>query len=369
MPNVIVKKVSKSYGKVHALNNVSLEVKDGEYITIVGPSGCGKTTLIKTIAGIVTPDTGDVVVDGVSVNTLSIEERNTGYVFQEIALFPHMTSYENVSYGLMVRGTSPQKRDGPVQEMFYMMGMAEYASLYPKEMSGGAKQKIAISRALISGSTFLLLDEPLGALDLKVRTLLRYELRKLVKDLHLTAIHVTHDQEEALSISDKIVIMRSGTVVEMGNPERLYLNPSTLFTAEFLGEANFLVGEISNIESGYAEVYVNEKVIKGILREGVSFSKGDRCVLAIRPEFVELSLKPDGENVLDGVVMSSSFVGDHFRYELKTPNGVELLSKSIVKEEALGFDVGEQVYATLPSDKLLTFSYPSEGLGKAISLE
>jgi ABC-type Fe3+/spermidine/putrescine transport system ATPase subunit len=369
MPEVVVKGVSKSYGVVKALTDVSLIVSEGEYVSIVGPSGCGKTTLIKTIAGIVNPDEGEVEVDGKVVNRLPIEERNTGYVFQEIALFPHMTSYDNVSYGLMVRGVNPTEREGPVDEMFYMMGLAEYASLYPKEMSGGAKQKIAISRALISGSTFLLLDEPLGALDLKVRTSLRYELRSLVKDLGLTAIHVTHDQEEALSISDRIIIMRAGTIVESGIPEELYLNPQTLFAAEFLGEANFLVGNVTKKDSKEIEVDVNNVLLRAALKKELLLAKGDRCVLAIRPEFVKLSLKPDGENVLQCFVETSTFAGDHFRYSLKASNGVKLLTKTIVKGELLGFDIGEEAYATIPHDKLLVYSYPPEGLEKAISLE
>ena len=369
MPEVVVKDVSKSYGVVKALVNVSLKITDGEYVSIVGPSGCGKTTLIKTIAGIVKPDTGDVIIDGKTVNRLPIEERNTGYVFQEIALFPHMTSYDNVSYGLMVKGENPMEREGPVEEMFYMMGLAEYASLYPKEMSGGARQKIAISRALISGSTFLLLDEPLGALDLKVRTSLRYELRSLVKDLGLTAIHVTHDQEEALSISDRIIIMRAGTVVESGEPMELYMNPQTLFAAEFLGEANFLSGTISKMGSNLIEVKIGDSLLHVHLKNRITMAEGDRCILAIRPEFVELSLKSTSENSLKCVVETSTFAGDHFRYGLKASNGVELLTKSIAKGEILGFDVGEEVYANLPNDKLLVFNYPSEGLEKAISLE
>ena len=369
MPEVIVKNVSKSYGAVKALVDVSLRVKDGEYVCIVGPSGCGKTSLIKTVAGIVKPDTGEVIIDDKAVNKLPIEERNTGYVFQEIALFPHMTSYDNVSYGLMVRGENPQEREGPVEEMFYMMGLAEYASLYPKEMSGGARQKIAISRALVSGSRFLLLDEPLGALDLKVRTSLRYELRSLVKDLGLTAIHVTHDQEEALSISDRIVIMRAGTVVESGEPMELYMNPKTLFTAEFLGEANFLVGNVTKIDSSYIEVKIENSVLRAQLKTDTPISTGDRCVLAIRPEFVGLNLKSTKVNSLRCTVESSTFAGDHFRYGLQCSKGVKLISKSIVKGEILGFDIGEEVYANFPQGKLLVFSYPPEGLEKAISLE
>ncbi len=244
MPKIRVEGVKKSYGKVVALNGVNLTIRDGEYLSIVGPSGCGKTTLIKSIAGVVQPDGGDIFIDDNKVTQLPIEDRGVGYVFQEIALFPHMNVYDNVSYGLMVKGVTPLEREVPVEEMLHMMNLEDYVSLYPNELSGGARQKAAISRALTSGSTLLLLDEPLGALDLKVRTVLRYELRKLVKDLGLTAVHVTHDQEEALSISDRIVVMKAGKIVEVGLPIQLYMRPKEIFTAKFLGEANFITGEI-----------------------------------------------------------------------------------------------------------------------------
>ncbi len=369
MPEIRVEKVSKAYGDVRALQDVSLTVDTGEYVTIVGPSGCGKTTLIKTIAGIVKPDTGDVHIDGKLTTALPIEDRGVGYVFQEIALFPHMNTYDNVSYGLMVKGVTPKDRRSPVEEMLYMMGLDDYASMYPTELSGGAKQKTAISRALISGSTLLLLDEPLGALDLKVRTSLRYDLRKLVKDLGLTAIHVTHDQEEALSISDRIVVMKAGRIVEVGQPQEMYMNPRELFTAKFLGEANFLTGTINKLTRNTAEVAIDGSVLKAEVREEAVLREGEPCVLAIRPEFIEVTREPMSGNVWECDIESVSFVGDFFRYELSASNGEVFLSKTAVRGDAVGFAAGDAVYAALPAERLLIFRYPEEDLEKTLSLE
>jgi ABC-type Fe3+/spermidine/putrescine transport system ATPase subunit len=222
----------------------------------------------------VKPDAGEVLIDGNRVTPLPIEDRSVGYVFQEIALFPHMNVYDNVSYGLMVRGVPPSERRGPVEEMLHMMNLEEYVSLYPKELSGGAKQKTAVSRALTSGSMLLLLDEPLGALDLKVRTALRYELRRLVKDLGLTAIHVTHDQEEALSISDRVVVMKAGKIVEDGSPMQLYMRPKEIFTAKFLGEANFMIGEVSTVNGGSSRFYVSGSSLSAGINDEFSPNNG-----------------------------------------------------------------------------------------------
>jgi ABC-type Fe3+/spermidine/putrescine transport system ATPase subunit len=369
MPEIKAEGLKKEYGKVTALNGVSLTIKDGEYLSIVGPSGCGKTTLIKSIAGVVKPDAGDILINSNRVTPLPIEERGVGYVFQEIALFPHMNVYDNVSYGLMVRGVPPTDRRGPVEEMLHMMVLEDYVSLYPKELSGGARQKTAISRALTSGSTLLLLDEPLGALDLKVRTVLRYELRKLVKDLGLTAIHVTHDQEEALSVSDRVVVMKAGKIVEVGSPMQLYLRPKEIFTAKFLGEANFMIGEVSNANGGRPRFYVSGSSLSAGINGEFSPNNGETCVLAIRPEFIDLTIKPGNVNSWACEIVSASFVGDSMRYEVRTENGVLLLVKTPISGGESGLVIGDKAYATLPEENLLLYRLPEEGLEKALSLE
>lgn len=369
MPEIRASGIRKQYGDIVALNGVDLTIHDGEYLSIVGPSGCGKTSLIKSIAGVVHPDAGEIFIDEKNVTPLPIEDRGIGYVFQEIALFPHMNVYDNVSYGLMIRGSSPPEREGPVEEMLHMMNLDDYVALYPKELSGGAKQKTAISRALTSGSTLLLLDEPLGALDLKVRTVLRYELRRLVKDLGLTAIHVTHDQEEALSISDRIVVMKAGKIVEVGTPEQLYMKPKELFTAKFLGEANFIGGEVTNVEDSDLTLNVNNSEILARCDLVPSLGANEACVLAIRPEFIGIYRKPQEENSIKCEVAEASFVGDSMRYTIKLGNGVSLLVKMPISGFEPSLEIGNEAYLSLPIENLLVFRVPEEGMEKALSLE
>jgi ABC-type Fe3+/spermidine/putrescine transport system ATPase subunit len=369
MPEIRAEGLRKEYGEITALNGVDLTIKDGEYLTIVGPSGCGKTTLIKSIAGIIQPDAGEIKINGDRVTPLPIEDRGVGYVFQEIALFPHMNVYDNVSYGLMVKGVSPPERMGPVEEMLHMMNLEVYVSLYPRELSGGARQKTAISRALTSGSTLLLLDEPLGALDLKVRTVLRYELRKLVKDLGLTAIHVTHDQEEALSVSDRIVIMKRGKIVEIGPPLQLYLRPKEIFTAKFLGEANFMTGEVTGAKDKGISINVSGSKLNAIISDITSPKKGEVCVIAIRPEFLDLSPKPRKGNSWACDIVGASFVGDSMRYEVRAENGVTLLIKTPITGVESSFKAGDKAFVTLPEENLILYELPEEGLEKTLSLE
>ncbi len=371
MTGVRVEKVTKTYGPITALRDVSLEVHGGEYVTIVGPSGCGKTTLIKSIAGIVQPDGGEIYIEDRPVNGTPVEEREVGYVFQEIALFPHMTVGDNVSYGLMVKGVPPRERRSPINEMLELMSLADRSSFYPEGLSGGARQKTAVARALASGSGLLLLDEPLGALDLKVRGALRYELRSLVKDLGLTAIHVTHDQEEALSISDRILVMKAGRVVEAGRPEELYMLPRNLFTAKFLGEANFIEGEVSGRSEGGYLVDSNgfSFIVNG--DGGPSYEEGEACVLMIRPEFVALNPgeRPGRRNVLRGAVKTGVFVGDSMRYEVEVENGITLLAKYPLSQTEPEIVAGDEVSMELPRERMLIYKYPPEGLEKELSLE
>ena len=371
MTGVRVEGVTKTYGSIIALRSVDLEVHSGEYVTIVGPSGCGKTTLIKSIAGIIKPDEGEIYVDDRPVNGLQIEERGIGYVFQEIALFPQMTVRDNISYGLMVKGIPPRERRGPVNEILELMSLADRRTSYPDSLSGGARQKTAVARALASGSGLLLLDEPLGSLDLRVRGVLRYELRSLVKDLGLTAIHVTHDQEEALSISDRIVVMKAGRVVEVGRPMDLYLLPRSLFTAKFLGEANFMKGVVSQrLAEGYVvDAHGHSFSVNG---DGAhALDEGEACVLMIRPEFVALDLKKGNErpNVLRGTIKGDVFVGDSIRYEVEAENGITILAKYPLSQIEPEIGVGDEVFMDMPSEHTLIYKLPHEGLENELSLE
>jgi len=370
MPNIRLDGVTKTYGEIAALRDASLEIHDGEYLCIVGPSGCGKTTLIKSITGIVKPDRGEIFIDGNPVTPMPVEDRGTGYVFQEIALFPNMNVYDNVSYGLMVKGESVDGRRGTVTEMLDMLQMRGSSASLPSELSGGTRQKTAIARALASGSTLLLLDEPLGALDFKVRTVIRYELRRLVKALGLTAVHVTHDQEEALSIADRIIVMKAARIIEVGSPDELYLNPKNLFTAKFLGEANFLTCRVIGISGKTCRVDAGGTTLSIRRREDLELKPSQECVVAIRPEFVKLfNGRRHRANTLRGRMMEVSFLGEARSYIVETPSRLSIQLKVPASEEEPDIRVGDEVSIMLPEDHMLIYGYPAEGIDKELALE
>lgn len=358
--------VTKRYGKIIANDNVSLTIEDGEYVSVIGPSGCGKTTLIKNIAGIIRPDEGKIYIDGQRVNDLPIEERGIGYVFQNIALFPHMTVWGNVTYGPRVRGRPLEEIRPLAIEMLEMIKLSTRSDAYPSELSGGTQQKTAVARALTSKAELLLLDEPLGALDVKVRAELRHELRRLVKDLNLTALHVTHDQEEAMSISDRVIVMKRGRIIEIGTPFELYTQPQHIFTANFVGEANFLEGAISQISS-YGAIIELETGSR-LLTASIKGKKDDQVVIAFRPELTSLEEKTSS-NTLSGQVIEILYSGSIIRIRVK-------LSKSglVVVKKSLGFDgpvynIGDQINIKILPRNILVYAYPKRGLANELALE
>lgn len=368
MPEVILDKVTKRYKEVVALEELSLVIRDKEYVTILGPSGCGKTTILKMIAGIEEPTSGKIYINGRCVNRVPIDERDLGYVFQNIALFPHMNVWSNVSYSPMVKGWELKKTRAVSEEMLTLVDILERRESYPKELSGGMQQKTSLARALASKARLLLLDEPLSALDVRVRFELRYELRKFVKDLGLTAIHVTHDQEEAMSVSDKIVIVKNGKIVEIGTPEELYNRPKTLFTANFLGESNFIEGVVSRFKNGKIEIEL-KNMQKLDLQNG-KFEMGAPIVAAIRPENIVLQSESTtlSKYSMKGTVKGITFTGPFYRYEVLLENG-ENMKVDIPATKHQKININQTVMLSFDSDKLLIYPYPKEGLMEAIKLE
>jgi len=358
--------VTKRFGSITAIENISLQIKDGEYVCIIGPSGCGKTTLIKCISGIFEPTDGEIYIGNQLINHVPLHERGIGYVFQEIALFPHMSIYDNVSYGPRVKGWEITKTRSLIEEMLNLMALKDRAPNYPDELSGGAQQKTAIARALASGSILLLLDEPLGSLDTKVRMILRRELRKIVKDLKLTAIHVTHDQEEAMVVSDRIVVMKAGGIIEVGTPLELYLYPKKIFTANFVGEANFMIGEIMNITSRKVKIRVNNGILYSTSKVNI---KKDKVVVAIRPEFVNIDTSESRKDLWKGEIENKAFLGNVIRYEVRTDNGELIAVKQPFSPDKTRLDVGRHVNLIFPSQYVLLYPYPDKGLEKEISIE
>ncbi|MCK4952298.1 ABC transporter ATP-binding protein [Candidatus Bathyarchaeota archaeon] len=365
MPEVRLVNVTKRYGKIVANDNISLTIKDGEYVSVIGPSGCGKTTMIKNIAGIIKPDNGEIYIGGKLATDLPIEERGIGYVFQNIALFPHMTVWDNITYGPKVKGL-PQEEMRPLAlEMLEMIKLGARSDAYPDELSGGTQQKTAVARALMSRAKLLLLDEPLGALDVKVRSELRYELRKLVKDLKLTALHVTHDQEEAMSISDRVIVMKRGSIVEAGAPIDLYSRPKNIFTANFVSEANFLTGIITQITDEGSLVDVGDNL--QLMTKSTDKKIGDRVVIAFRPEFASIGDKKM-INKLSGTVVEVLYSGSIIRLKVRLANDDLVDVKRTLRFETLMPTISDKVTMTISPNNILVYSYP-ENLNKELALE
>jgi ABC-type Fe3+/spermidine/putrescine transport system ATPase subunit len=397
MPSIKVVDLSKRFGKVVALDKVYFYVRNREYVGILGPSGCGKTTLIKCLAGILQQDKGHVYIGEKLVDGTPPEDRGIGYVFQNIALFPHMNVRDNIGYGLRVKQVDVEESRRLVSETIALIKFNADPGEYPRELSGGMQQKVAVARALASKTDLLLLDEPLSALDAKVRVELRYELRKLVKDLKLTAIHITHDQEEVMSIADRIMIMKRGQIVEVGTPDQLYFRPKTLFTANFLGEANFVEGKVVSIQDNILEMKIrNGIVIEAHLKtdeaEGARgeerkkdarqkrtsketrFFSNQLVVAAVRPEFVSISkmgstLGRRRPNTIQGKIENCVFSGGTYVYELILENDEHVSCRVPVEESQESLKKGEAVNVTLDSEATLVYPYPRIGLAKEISLE
>jgi len=369
MPEVRVENVTKKFGKgkIVAVDNVSLQINDKEYFSLLGPSGCGKTTLLRLIAGLIQPDKGNIYIDGKLVNDVPPEDRGIGFVFQTYALFPHMDVWDNVTYGPRVKAWNTQQSNKIGREMLEMVRLFERSKAFPQELSGGMMQRVAVARALSAGAKLLLLDEPLGALDAKIRLELRYEITRLVKDLELTAIHVTHDQGEAMAISDRIAVMRKGKILQVGTPQELYMNPQEIFVANFVGEANFLEGYIESINDTGAVVGLRGKLHVRVLDKNKSL--GEKVVLAIRPEALELEKgHKKVENAMPGRIERLRFEGTNIRYEVRLENeDLVVVTRPTLAGEWL--DVEEKVTVSFPPDKSFVFMYPSKGLREELMAE
>ena len=366
MPDVRIVNVTKKFGKIYALDNVSLTVHDQEYFALLGPSGCGKTTLLRLIAGLIEPDSGEIYIGDRRVDKVPPEDRDIGFVFQTFALFPHMTAWGNVIYGPKVKNYDAKKAETIGHEVLELVKLNERLDAYPSELSGGMMQRIAVARALAAGAKTLLLDEPLGQLDAKVRNEIRYEIRRMAKDLKLTAIHVTHDQAEAMSISDRIAVMKKGKIVQIGTPQELYMHPNSLFVAHFIGESNFLEGYITKANGKYSEIELRAGLkVKAVNQD---IKQGERIVLAIRPETCEMKKgHTTTENGLYGKIDKITFEGTIVRYEIRLENGDRLvINRPSLTEEWL--DIGEEVTITYPLEKAHLFAYPEAGLTEEISV-
>ncbi|OWU72774.1 ABC transporter ATP-binding protein [Phaeobacter sp. 22II1-1F12B] len=322
--------LSKYFGNFGALLDIELKVAPGEFLTLLGPSGSGKSTLLMSIAGFVEPSAGNILVGGKSVISTVPEKRNFGVVFQGYALFPHMTVKDNLAYPLKVRGVPKAQIAAKVQETLELVQLSHLASRYPKQLSGGQQQRVALARALVFSPEILLLDEPMGALDKKLRHDLQLELRQLHRRLGRTFVNVTHDQEEAMAMSDRIAIMNAGRIIQVGRPRDLYDAPKTRFIADFLGKSNFLTGRVSEISASEALIETDSGMIRHRLRESEGrLSKGREVHLALRPEQITLGEAP---NTLSATVESAIFLGNYAEVTVRTERGLQIVGQMALRE-------------------------------------
>lgn len=322
MTGVKLTGVNKNYGKLVAVRNLDLEVNQGEFLSLVGPSGCGKSTTLRMVAGFINPDKGEVSIGNRSMKRVHVRDRKVGMVFQNYALFPNLSIWENVAFGLRVRKESEKVIKDKVDHMLSIVGLLNRSDYYPKQLSGGQQQRVALARALAIAPEVLLLDEPLSALDAKVRNSLRFEIKKIQREYKITTIYVTHDQEEALSISDRVALMNEGTVEQIGTPWDIYTKPSSLFVADFVGVNNLL-----QVTSTGDMVNWNGHRFK--VNGSADFPDGD-CVLAIRPEKLSAS-NGDGENVIRGVISGKVFLGPLMRVAVDV-EGTQILVDMLSSE-------------------------------------
>lgn len=331
--------------KVEAVKDLDLSIKEEEFFTLLGPSGCGKTTILRMIAGFESPTQGRILLDGEDITDVSANNRDVGIVFQNYALFPHMSVFENIAYGLRVENYSEDAIEDRVEEMLKVIRMEGYGDRKPSALSGGQQQRIAVARSLAPSPDVLLLDEPLSNLDAKLREETREELISLHRRLGLTIVYVTHDQDEALAISDRILVLNQGVKQEVGTPYELYEEPQTTFVADFLGNTNLLKGDVTGAgrfktEAGL-EINFNEN--------GRDKSSGN---LAIKPEKVLINPEKNIENVFPGEVIVGQYLGDRINFRLKLEGGEELKSHLEPTDELVDLTRGDKIEIGLPADEL-----------------
>ncbi len=326
-PHVEFQDLAKSYdGRVMAVQDLNLIVRRGEFLSFLGPSGSGKTTCLMMLAGFETPTSGSIRIDGHSVHALPPRKRGIGMVFQDYALFPHMSVADNLGFPLDVRGIRSDRRRDLVDRALKLVRLEDFGDRRPAQLSGGQQQRVAIARALVFEPELVLMDEPLGALDRHLREEMQYEIRRIHRTLGVTVVYVTHDQQEAMVMSDRIAVLRGGTVQQIAPPEALYEEPARAFVARFIGENNRLRGRVVSVDGDLCHVEVGNERISGV--RVVDCGPGDRVTLSIRPERV--ALRPEEglyTNEIGARVEDVTFVGDHLRVRLRALGDSEIIAK------------------------------------------
>jgi spermidine/putrescine transport system ATP-binding protein len=339
--DVRIENLVKRFGEVAAVDGVSLEIRAGEFFSLLGPSGCGKTTTLRMIGGFELPTSGRILLRGEDITNAPPEKRPVNMVFQSYALFPHLTVFENVAFGLRRRHTEKAEIDRRVGAALELVRLGAFGKRKPDQMSGGQQQRVALARALVCEPTVLLLDEPLGALDLKLRRQLQVELKRVQLEVGITFIYVTHDQEEALALSDRIAVMDGGKVEQLGTPEELYDNPRTLFVAGFIGTTNLLPGTVESVGDGFADVVLASG--HHVLARAGDAGAGDRVDIAVRPEAIQLvrEAPADGPIPLPGTVLQSAYLGTTVNHQVRTAGGaiITVATPRTVERPGIGDEV------------------------------
>jgi putative spermidine/putrescine transport system ATP-binding protein len=354
--SVTLEAVSKVYGHHSAVEDVSLSIEEGEFLVLLGPSGCGKTTALRMIAGLVEPTRGVVRFGRQNVTWLPARKRNVGMVFQDYALFPHMTVAENISFGLRQRGLDKSLIDDRVTALVSLVRLSGFEGRHPEQLSGGQQQRVALARALAYSPAVLLMDEPLGALDLKLREAMQVELRRVQRELGITTIFVTHDQEEAMSLADRIAVMADGRVQQIGTPEDIYRRPVSAFVANFIGKVNFLDGNIVSVSGALCVVALaNGAVIE--TSAPPSCRVGEHIRIALRPENLELSISPAEPMVgqLRATIEQRRYLGNVVHYFVRTGDDEQLVVERADTTPELA--VGQNVAVAWRMENALVFPY------------
>jgi putative spermidine/putrescine transport system ATP-binding protein len=317
MAYLTLSNISKQFGDTYAVRDFNLDVEKGEFVSFLGPSGCGKTTTLRMVAGFETPTDGTITLDGADITDKSPNQRNMGMIFQSYALFPNMTVAQNIGFGLRVRNADKAEIAERVKEMVSLVNLEKHVDKFPFQLSGGQQQRVALARALAIRPNVLLLDEPLSALDAKIRLSLRAQIREIQKRLGITAIFVTHDQEEALSISDRIVVMEAGAIEQVGTPFEIYNFPNTTFVANFVGSLNTALAEIADPEKGLLNMD-GVQLLSDAKMDGLN--KGDKVRIAIRPERFSFASEGKKANVVDCCIENITFLGSVVRVHMLVGN-------------------------------------------------
>jgi len=311
-----IKNLTKLYKNVAAVSDVSIDIIDGEFFTLLGPSGSGKSTILMMIAGFENPTSGTIFFQNKPINSVPPEKRNIGMVFQNYALFPHMTIFKNLAFPLKMRKTGKQEQKTKVREVLDLVQLSEYENRFPKQLSGGQQQRIALARALVFDPPVLLMDEPLGALDKKLREHMQLEIKHIQSQLKRTVIYVTHDQEEALVMSDRIMVMNEGVIQQLGTPDELYEKPANKFVAGFIGESNFIEGKVVDIKKDIITIQMNDES-KHKLCWDKDVTVGENVCFSIRPEKMIISNSEQQlENAFDGIIEEIIYIGETTRYKI-----------------------------------------------------